>query len=210
MLDSSQTVDLLKSDLDLNGCLANCSNKGMCSFDSVKNKLVCLCNSPFFLGDSCQIDTRPCSSNTCLNNATCLDRTNIMSQIHNMSSVVALNSTNFFCLCDKYHEGIYCESKIDVCRNETCSGYGICENLKNEAKCKCFSMYFGDKCEKKSDELKTIEEFISAATLIAIIIIILFYCIIFLMDLMKICIKKRYRKRRIKPRILVEKYQYIN
>lgn len=115
----------------------------------------------------------------------------------------------FKCLCDKHYSGRYCESKIDICQNETCSGNGRCVDARNQVKCDCFNMYLGDKCETKSNELKTIQAFISTASIIAIISVVLFYVCIILMDLERIC-KRDKNKNKIKRNISVKKYIYIN
>ena len=180
-LTSSQAVDILKLDYNLDGCLLNCSNKGVCSFNPDTNKLFCLCKSAYLIGDSCQIDTRPCSSNPCLNNGSCSD-------IRNNNSTL-----EFKCSCGRFYEGIYCESKIDVCKNETCSGNGKCEDVNSQAKCKCFSMFLGERCEAKSEELVKIQSVISTATLIAIIAVGLFYCTFIAMDISKMYVKYRYK-----------------
>ena len=54
---------------DLTGCLANCSNQAVCMLDT-QQKYICQCKE-FKNGLSCQSDTRPCSSNPCLNNGVC-------------------------------------------------------------------------------------------------------------------------------------------
>ena len=119
------------------------------------------------------------------------------------------NSSLFECLCDKYYKGEYCETKIDICQNETCSGSGKCYDVNNEAKCDCFNMYLGDRCGTKSNELRTIQAFISTASIIAIITVVLFYVCIILMDLERIC-KSHKTKNRSKRDILVKKYIYFN
>ena len=119
------------------------------------------------------------------------------------------NSSLFECFCDKYYKGEYCESKIDICQNETCSGNGKCNDVNNEAKCECFNLYLGDKCQTKSNELKAIQAFISTASIIAILTVVLFYACIILMDLERICTRDK-NKNRIKRNILVKKFIYFN
>ena len=203
-LTSSQAVDLLKLDYNLDGCLLNCSNKGICTFNPDINKLFCLCNSVYLIGDSCQIDSRPCSSNPCLNNGSCSDNSNKNS----------FNSTlEFKCSCDRFYEGRYCESRIDVCKNETCNGNGKCEDVNSQAKCKCFSMFLGEKCEVKSEELVKIQSVISTATLIAIIAVGLFYCSFIAMDLSKVCVRNRNKNKWKKygsKKVHVQKFTYVN
>jgi hypothetical protein len=200
-LNLVQIVSLLNSNYDLNGCILNCSNKGLCKFDLFTNKYICLCKSIYSSGYACQIDTRPCSSNPCLNNATCVDYLN-----HEKS-----NSSSFRCECDKYHRGTNCESEIDICQNETCSSNGNCYNLNNKAKCKCFSMYSGEKCELESNELKTNKLVISYSTKAAILIVILFYSCFVLMDISTYLCKK-HRGHSVQPKkvVIMKKYTYIS
>ena len=85
-LSSSQTIFLLNTNYDLSGCIVNCSNNGQCRFDLLSNQFFCSCNTAFLSGAACQLDTRPCSSNPCLGNSTCVDYTNNFN--HNISNIV--------------------------------------------------------------------------------------------------------------------------
>jgi hypothetical protein len=120
-LSTSQTTQLLGSTYDMSGCIVNCTNQGSCVFDSENNKFKCACNA-YFSGLACQLDTRACSSNPCLNNATCVDV--YSNSTSNSSSVV---DSKFRCECQSNYEGAYCETKINICANETCSSNGNCE-----------------------------------------------------------------------------------
>jgi hypothetical protein len=186
-LNSSQIIGILNSNFDLSGCIVNCSNNGQCQFDSLINNFFCSCNSVYLSGYACQIDSRPCSSNPCLNNGTCVDYST--SSKYNISSILGKNYSSFNCLCDENYKGTYCESKIDVCQNETCSNNGNCIDLNNKAKCECFSMYSGEKCESESNELKTVKKIISLASILAIVIIVLLYSCFVCMDITKYCCK---------------------
>ena len=80
----------------------------------------------------------------------------------------------FECDCDQTggYEGRYCESMIDLCKNETCSKNGICkQNANMTTSCDCFKMFKGEKCELTTEEKKIIENTISASTATAIIIL---------------------------------------
>ena len=169
----------------MTSCLSNCSNNGVCKFDLDNNKFMCDCDQ-FFAGIACQIDSRPCSSDSCLNNATCIDFSN--SYNYNMS---LSSNTSYNCLCNKLYEGSNCEFKIDMCKNETCSGNGNCVEVNNKPTCECFSMFDGDKCEITSNELKIIKSIISLASITAIVTVVVFYLTIILMDITKYLLRNK-------------------
>lgn len=159
---------------DLTGCLVNCSNHGLCSVNS-QNRLVCTCFNNY-TGSSCQTDKRPCSAKPCLNNAICLNKYN--------SSQGETNEMDYLCECDAFHYGARCELRVDLCANKTCSGNGRCEvNSSFVPVCKCFSMFSGDQCQVQSAELQQVRRMISAASVIAIVTIIITYLTIALTDL---------------------------
>ena len=193
-LNNSQIVELLELDYDLAGCVVNCSNKGPCKFSLIDDKFKCLCSSTYLKGHACEIDSRPCSSNPCLNNSTCVDRSN----------------SSFYCSCDEAYRGDFCESKIDLCRNEPCSGKGECYEAFRKARCKCFSMFYGERCEWETRELKTIRTVVSFAVSVAVVVIISFYGCVALMDLTKFaCNRKAFIPvRRKKP--VVKRLKYKN
>ena len=179
-LTISEQTQLLDSKYDLSGCIVNCTNRGYCVFDLVSDSFRCACKE-FYTGKACKTDLRACSSSPCLNNATCVEN----------------NTLAFNCECEMGYEGVYCENKINICANETCSNNGICEDLNNLPKCKCFSMYEGDRCDKESSQLRTIKFIISMSSIIAIFAIICFYLVILIMDFLKYClmVKPKRRKR---------------
>ena len=77
---------------DLSGCLANCSNQGMCVLNTFQH---CKCDK-YKTGKACQFDVRSCSSNPCLNNGTCSHSMNII-------------KTSFQCMCqNNLYFGTYC------------------------------------------------------------------------------------------------------
>jgi hypothetical protein len=206
-LSSSQIIHTLNSSIDLSGCIENCSDNGLCKFDSLKNKFFCSCFSEYMSGYACQIDKRPCSSNPCLNNATCVDYSNVHD--HNISALIDIYSFRFYCLCNEYYKGSFCESKIDVCQNETCSNNGNCFDSNNMPKCKCFNMYNGEKCEFESSELKTVKTVISMASVLAILMIILSYGFFVLMDISKFYwkIDTKIRSNKKKKQLVAKKFK---
>lgn len=86
-LDLDVVINLLKANLTVNNCLTNCTLHGSCMFLN-GNSLLCSCFE-HFTGEKCSVDSRGCSSNPCLNNATCVNN---------------LTNYSFKCDCDKYYE----------------------------------------------------------------------------------------------------------
>jgi len=156
---------------DMSSCLANCSNQGICTLNSAQ-KYVCQCNQ-YRTGSSCQIDSRPCSSNPCLNNGTCVN-TN--------------NETSFECIClNNVYYGIYCENKIDLCKNSTIcfNNQGNCIMNETEIMCKCKKDYSGINCEIMSTALVVRNTIINVASLIAIIFIACLILLVLFFDYTK-------------------------
>lgn len=158
---------ILNSTYDVSDCIVNCTNNGICKY-SGNLTFVCVCNSNY-AGRTCQVSTLPCSHNPCLNNATCYE-----------------NTTSYYCACSgPLYYGTNCELRRNLCENETCSGNGKCEETNNNqtAVCKCFSQYSGSKCEIKSKQLKDVQTVVSTSSIIAIIILALFYTSFLISDI---------------------------
>jgi WD40 repeat protein len=186
-------VDLLnQTKYDLNDCLSNCSNHGKCKLN--ENKLKCECDL-YFDGAKCEIDLRPCSYFPCLNSIKC---ENILISIINNQQQQQQQQNNkeidFKCQCkSKLFYGKRCENKINLCKNETCSGNGLCklinENELNETtKCECFGKgwYEGEKCEITSLKQTIIKAVIKTTVYVAIGVVIIFFALIISMDIHKI------------------------
>ena len=183
--ESSFPAKLLESaNLDINNCVSNCSNQGSCKLKP-NGIFECLCNSNF-TGSKCEYDKRLCSQMPCLNSIKCED---ILIPKNQTSSY----EFDFKCRCrsDLFY-GKRCESKVNLCQNETCSGNGVCkiiqidkETLNETINCECFGQndFEGEKCQTKSAKMILKETTIKATAWIAISCVILFYSLIFLMDL---------------------------
>ena len=69
------------------------------------------------IGNHCEIETNPCSSNPCRNNGTC-----------------SISSNNYSCQCIPPYDGVHCESVVNVCASNPCLNNGKCvqdSNTKN-------------------------------------------------------------------------------
>ena len=110
----------------------------------------------------------------CLNSIKCED---ILVETDSSSP----NNYDIKCHCkSNLFYGKRCESKINLCQNETCSGNGVCivihegGGLNETIKCECFGLndFEGEKCEIKSTKRRLIETTIKMSTWISVFIII--------------------------------------
>ncbi|CAF1132907.1 unnamed protein product [Brachionus calyciflorus] len=162
----------MTSNIEMNDCLKNCSGNGKCKL--INNiKYGCECNENY-AGSSCEINILPCWSNPCKNNGSCINN---------------LNNRTYTCECFRpikeiiLFYGQNCELKKDICENETCSNNGKCYDIENKAECKCFSKYYGERCENESNEMKAIKSTIKITSILAIIVLSLFFLTIICIDI---------------------------
>ncbi|CAF1106482.1 unnamed protein product [Brachionus calyciflorus] len=208
-MSPNEIIKFLRSDIDLNSCILNCSENGYCKMHYQKImlvekiKLICECFDNFS-GEKCELNTLPCFKNKCKNNASCIN--NLKDKTYSCEcSAGNKNKTIYY--------GDYCEYKMDLCANETCSKNGFCIDTGNEIKCICFSKFSGEKCEIESTEIKVIKMVIKTSSLLAIIFLAMTYCFMIISDFSKLFIKEKRNKQKNKyrPKIQrIQKYQYIN
>ncbi|CAF0887622.1 unnamed protein product [Adineta steineri] len=185
-----------------------CENNGTCiNNNSIIDGYSCSC-SQGFNGSNCEIDNRPCQSNTCWNNGIC-----------NQTS-----DTTFECLCKPEWIGTHCEIQIDYCQNVTCLNNGVCQPLLGDYKCECLSKsYSGEYCGIVSQKL-VIRQTVSKSFGYICYLMIGCICSFFIvMDILKYCfgidpakdqLKRRRRRReqmkKIKRPPQIQKFIYIN
>lgn len=168
---------LVNSTFDLNGCLRNCTNRGICLFDNKLQAFACSCD-PLFSGNSCQIDRHPCSQNECLYNGQCMS-TAMMSQ----------------CQCEKNFNGTNCEIYLDVCESEKCSNNGHCWiKGNNEMVCKCYVDFNGENCEN-ANTMRNIIKYVRVSSLTLFLSTICTFCVLIVAnDVANLFCKKSRRK----------------
>jgi len=167
---------------DLSACLANCSNQGLCTLNSMQ-QYICQCNQ-FRTGSACQSDSRPCSSGPCLNGGICND---------------TMNETSFECTCQSnLFYGIYCEKKVDLCKNSTVcfNNQGYCIMNGSQPVCKCKLDYSGINCEIISNSLMVKKCIINASTIIAICFLVCFAIMVLCCDYTKYFLIKKNNKKK--------------
>jgi preprotein translocase subunit SecG len=142
---------------------------------------ICECNQ-YKTGGACQSDSRPCSSNPCLNNATCL---NVINQ---------MNQSKFQCNCSNpnLYYGIFCENKFDLCQNSSVcfNNQGYCVVNDTQPMCKCLMGYSGVNCEILSSALSAKKVITKTTTIIAIVVMGLFILLVIFFDYTKYFLMK--------------------
>jgi hypothetical protein len=187
-------VDLLSKDIDMNDCLTNCSNNGICESISAKSYR-CKCNESY-AGKMCELSKNPCSLNQCLNNGICIEN----------------NTTElgYECNCTENFNGKKCENlKKNVCPCERANRCFLFMADKGPS-CKCINNYSGENCEIESDNLKITIKVKNYTSIIAIVLIILFYLIFIIIDLMNLCTKKEKTAKKQSSQKKLFKHVYIN
>jgi protein crumbs len=100
----------LELDENIQGCLQNCSNKGLTYNDAYQN-YQCICDQGY-KGEMCNQLSNPClAKNTCINNGTC--------------SLDNSNPKGFVCTCPPIFHGEHCENRFNICANFNCSSQGL-------------------------------------------------------------------------------------
>jgi len=156
---------------------------GMCvSLNETDYK--CVNCAPGFTGKQCNEMINFCESMPCQHNATCMMKPNdyfckcpdgfsgkncaqrieiecLRHKCQHNSVCEAIkdskdSKSGYRCICDQHYEGLYCEKKIDLCKNVVCS-YGYCVDgkcecdprfpyCKKNSKCKDFKCENGGTC----------------------------------------------------------------
>lgn len=184
---------------DLHGCLINCTKNGICLLNKATNLFKCECDEHYF-GTACSFSKKLCDNTRCLNSGTCQDIILFNDDIYEY---------NYKCLCAENYYGDVCENMIDLCENVTCSLNGFCHlNGSLLPQCTCYQYFYGTNCEKENSYLYIVKVVIKTTSIIAIIIIIVFYSIGILIDLLNIFMPKAIKKR--KNKLIVLKFRYYN
>uniref|UniRef100_A0A8P4KTZ8 Protein eyes shut homolog n=1 Tax=Dicentrarchus labrax TaxID=13489 RepID=A0A8P4KTZ8_DICLA len=121
---------------DMNECDSGpCLNGAQCQESDVPGEFSCTC-PPFFSGPLCNQPYDPCDPlhNPCLNNSTCLTRSN---------GTCYHISLRFHCICPPGYYGTLCDLDVNECEVSPCLHEGICINTPGGFKCVCRPGYSG-------------------------------------------------------------------
>ena len=165
-------LSCLVQDIDCSTCMSNCSNNGLC-INAGGNKMSCLC-FPNFSGSTCNLYDGFCIPGICINGGKCIE-----------------GNDSYNCNCSKGYHGKNCEFQINYCLDYSCSKNGFCKiNTTNQtAYCDCFLDYSGFDCSQVSQKLSVIKKIISTASILAILLLILFFATFIIIDISNIFFK---------------------
>ncbi|VDK67354.1 unnamed protein product [Anisakis simplex] len=115
---------------DLNYCTRHrpCKNGAMC-LNTGHGQYTCEC-SDGYSGVNCEIETRDCSAQPCLNGGTCLEK-----------------GGNYTCLCPRGYSGRQCQLKATSCLDNPCRNGAVCKDLSDGFVCQCPTGWTGHSCE---------------------------------------------------------------
>ncbi|XP_074532634.1 protein eyes shut homolog [Halichoeres trimaculatus] len=161
---------------DVNECDSRpCLNGAQCQESDVPGEFSCTC-PPFFTGPLCSQPYDPCDPlhNPCLNNSTCLTRsdgtascrcpagfegswceidTNECSSNPCQNQGDCVDRVNSFsCDCKMGFSGLQCEEDVNECASSPCYNAAICQDLVNKFHCVCPPGYFGTLCDLDVNE----------------------------------------------------------
>ena len=169
--------------------LKPCLNNGSCSnTNTTVHGYNCTCPTGFN-GTNCDIDNRPCQSNTCRNKGNDFHLFLVFHLslfFYEKGTCQELSNGTHLCHCAKGWEGIWCERRINYCKNITCQNRGLCRSILLDYRCECLGDSFsGRHCEIVARKIIFLRIFAKFVACIAIIIIISFFLFIFMMDGLK-------------------------
>lgn len=119
-------------------CLSNsCQNNSTCAAGHREDTCHCADVPQDTMEELCNKTSDPCSSNPCLQNATCLS---------------SPGNLSFTCECPTGYNGSTCERAVSVCDTNPCEHGGTCQNGLAGPICLCSAGYTGTLCETDFDE----------------------------------------------------------
>ena len=200
-----------------------CQNNGTCYNDDTRQDgYVCLCPRGFN-GTRCELDFRPCKSNTCWNGGiqSMLNESNLFPLFFFIGVCNERSDATFSCSCESGWEGTRCENMVNYCVNITCQNKGVCRPLFLNYTCECLgNSYSGRHCEITSTRMVVRQMVSKSFGYIAILALIVVAMFIVIMDILKYCFgidpvgeerERLRRKRRIpKHKPVIERFTYVN
>jgi hypothetical protein len=182
--------------------LRPCQNHGNCTnTNTTSPSYVCSCPSGFD-GTHCQLDRRPCQTDTCKNNGTCNET----------------SPSTAVCSCVSGWQGARCETQVNFCANVSCLNNGVCRASLLNYTCQCLGESFsGRHCEIKASETVAHQKVSRSFAYVAIIALGLMMSFIVMLDVLKYGFgidpvtedeKRKIRKRRNPP--VAIRFVYVN
>lgn len=114
--------------------------------------------------------------------------------------------------------GVYCETKINYCRDIQCQNSGVCRSLLQNYLCECLGdSYSGRHCEITGQRINIYKHVSKSFAYVALLAIISLFMFVIIMDLLKYCFgidpvkrkSKRVIRRKKKKRKQAVAYRFI-
>ena len=138
-------------------------------------------------GTECQLDYRPCRSDTCWNHGLifCSLKRSTDGCLC-LGTCLSTGNQSFLCLCVNGWEGDHCESQVNLCRDVRCLNGGVCRSLFLNYTCECpDSSYSGRHCEV-TDSARILRQILCKSfAYIAIIAMVTVALLIVTLDVLK-------------------------
>ena len=205
--------------------LRPCRNNGTCTnTNNTVHPYTCSCLSGF-KGTECQIDTRPCQSDTCWNNGRVNRESIEMIMIGSFVGTCRQTSnTTFLCNCVPGWLDDQCQTKNHYCKEVSCLNNGICRLSLFNYTCECLPGSFsGRHCEITANTLVVYRIVSKSFACIVIIAIAGVAVFVIVLDILKFffgidptgprgkqrpSMKAKKRKKRKKP-VSIIRYTYV-
>ena len=162
--------------------LQPCRNDGTCSSSNTAALgYLCQCMTDIH-GQQCELDDRPCKSDTCWNNGKWHRRTRSTYPDSSLIGICVPSGQSFNCSCASSWQGEQCQTRVNLCRNVTCKNEGVCSTVSNDYRCECLGTSFsGRHCEVTSRD--TLLRQLAAKTFAYIVIIALLMVALFVLTM---------------------------
>ena len=170
--------------------LKPCLNSGICTnVKSNQHGYMCSC-PPSFNGTHCELDYRPCKTDTCWNKGKTSPIYAYYAEPGSFFAGICVETSpsTFRCTCSTGWQGLQCELQVNFCGNVSCLNNAVCKPILLNYTCQCIGAgYSGRHCEVKASTLETHETVTKSFAYVVITALSLVVMLIVMLDILKYC-----------------------